>query len=525
LNLSSPNTSRSERYEFLHGLTFRQALNFYRYLHDSNELGDEERRWAKADMGRDDRFYLLTHTLNRHDAIHPWLYERCREVEANPDGYLDLWAREHYKSSIITFAGIIQEIIKNPEITIGIFSHTRPIAKGFLRQIKREMEGNPNLLAMYPHIFWENARRDAPKWSEDDGIIVKRKTNPKEATIEAHGLVDGQPTSKHFALRVYDDVVTRESVTTADQIKTVSAAWELSLNLGTVAGKEWYLGTRYHANDTYRTIIERKAAIPRIYPATNDGTEEGEPVLMPADVLTKKRRDMGPYTFGCQMMQNPSADRVQGFKLEWLRTYSRQPTGGNCYLICDPAGEKKKDNDYTVQLVIMLCEDENYYLVDGIRSRLNLTERTESLVRLHRKWRPIRTGYEKYGKDSDIEHIRYVQEQENYRFEIVPLGGPTPKNDRIRKLIPIFEAGRFWLPNDLKFVDHERRVVDLVQIFLSEEYSDFPVSVHDDIFDCTARITDSDMMARFPTKITDVPLDYMSRTNSDRDQLYWSSMR
>ncbi|HTN72853.1 MAG TPA: Hint domain-containing protein, partial [Methylomirabilota bacterium] len=80
------------------------------------------------------------------------------------------------------------------------------------------------------------------------GIIVKRKGNPKEATVEAWGLVDGQPTGRHFILRVYDDVVTRESVTTAEQVKKTTDAWELSLNLGvseTRGGRERYIGTRY----------------------------------------------------------------------------------------------------------------------------------------------------------------------------------------------------------------------------------------------------------------------------------------
>lgn len=432
---------------------------------------------------------------------HPWIFARCREVQAEPNGYLDLWSREHYKSTVITYAKTIQDILNDSGITIGIFSHTRPIAKGFLRQIKREFEMNEFLKGLFPDILWENPQKESPKWSEDDGLIVKRASNPKEATLEAWGLVDGQPTSKHFKLMVYDDVVTRESVTTPEMIRKVTEAWELSRSLGSEGGYSRYIGTRYHFNDTYRTLIQR--GIPaRIYPATEDGEVDGEPVLLSRERLAEKRREMGPYTFGCQMLQNPKADETQGFREEWIEKtrYSGQNDGAgmNIYILVDAASEKKKTSDYTAMMVVGLAQDGNYYILDMVRDRLNLTERTEKLIYLHRKWHPRRVGYEKYGKDSDIEHIQAEQARQNYRFEIVQLGGAMPKNDRIRRLIPDFEQGRIWIPTLMHRVNYEGQQVDLALALVEEEYKPFPVGLHDDMLDALARIKDEELGAVWP---------------------------
>lgn len=448
----------------------------------------------------EDLFFLISVACKRPDLNHDWLYDRCREVEANPNGYLDLWSREHYKSTIITFGKTIQDILSDSSITVGLFSHTRPIAKAFLAQIKREFEANTFLQDLFPDVLHKNPSKEAPKWSLDDGIIVKRKSNPKEATIEAWGLVDGQPTSKHYKLMVFDDVVTRESVTTPEQIAKVTEAWALSLNLGSQGGYKRYIGTRYHANDTYKTMMDRNAAIPRIYPATKDGEMNGEPVFMSRESLLEKRESMGSYIFASQMLQNPLADNAMGFDLDWLMYYNSITnfSGWNFYLLCDPASEKNKTSDYTTMVVIGLATDKNYYLVDGVRDRLNLTERTNWLFRLHRKWSPKSVGYEKYGMQSDIEHIRYVQNQENYRFNIKELGGSMPKNDRIRRLVPIFENYRFFMPHKLPFKATDDKIHDFIAELIRDEYETFPIGMHDDMLDCIARITDEKLEARFP---------------------------
>src|SRR3990167_6896413 len=240
----------------------------------SGKLDQVVRLLCKADL-----FYLLVRGCRRVDMLNEFAFARTREGEADPDGYLDLWAREGYKSTIITFGKTIQDILSDPEITFGIFSHTRPIAKAFLRQIMRELEGNKALHAAFPDVLWGEDVRQAPKWSEDDGIIVKRKSNPNEATIEAWGLVDGQPTSKHFKVLLYEDVVVACSVTTPEMIAKTRTEMERSYNLGTTPGLRRFVGTRWHFNDAYRTIVERGTAVKREYPGRLGGTEDGKSVF------------------------------------------------------------------------------------------------------------------------------------------------------------------------------------------------------------------------------------------------------
>jgi len=426
------------------------------------------------------------------------------------NGALDLWAREHYKSTILTYAGSIFRIIRSHgdepieprEVTIGIFSHTKPIAKGFLRQIKYELETNEHLQRVFDDVFWSNPRKEAPKWTEDEGITVKRRSNPKEATVEAHGLVDGQPTSKHFLHRQYDDVVTLESVTTPDMIAKTTSAYEMSDNLGIDGGTYGIVGTRYHFADTYGDLIKRGLPV-RIHPCTRDGTDNFTPdncVLMKPETLKAKRISQGPYTFGTQMLLNPKGDSAQTFKTEWLKYSYAAPVsdGLNVYILCDPANEKRRTSDYTTFWVIGLGPDQNYVALDVVRDRLNLTERTAKLFDLHRRWKPIAVGYEKYGMQADIEHIRAEQERRNYRFDVKELGGQVPKLDRIKKLIPLFETGRIYLRNTCMYTDYQQQTRDLVQVFVEEEFKAFPVMVHDDMLDCLARVVDPDLGAEFP---------------------------
>jgi phage terminase large subunit-like protein len=479
------------------------AMEFWKLF----EGKSKDKNFAVRELCRADLFYLLVRVCQRKDMVNDFAFARCREVEAKPNGMLDLWAREHFKSSIITFGLTIQNILQDPDITIGIFSHTRPIAKAFLRQIMRELEANRALHAAFPDVLWGQDVRAAPKWSEDDGIIVKRRSNPNEATVEAWGLVDGQPTSKHFKVLLYDDVVVAGSVTTPEMISKTMTEMERSYNLGTTPGLRRAVGTRWHYQDAYRTVIDRGTFVAREHPGRIGGTEEGDSVFWSEETHLQKRRDMGPYTYAAQILLNPKADTAQGFKREWLRFYKKcDPRGMNGYILVDAASTKKKDSDYTGMHVVGLGVDRNRYVLDMVRDRLNLKERSDRLFALHRRWSGLglkikEVRYERYGLMADTEHLRARMEDENYRFLIREVGGVTSKDDRIKRLIPLFEQGQIWLPESLYYTDWQKEVKDLVRSFVEEEYMAFPFGLYRDLMDSLARMEEPDLKLVWPMAV------------------------
>lgn len=229
------------------------------------------------------------------------------------------------------------------------------------------------------------------------------------------------------------------------------------------------------------------------------------------DALAKLRVDLGTYHFSGQYMQEPVPLGGGEFKEHWIQYYNPigiKPKQMNIVILVDPAGgeetnkKKRKLSDWSVFDVIGLAPDNNYYWLDGVRDRLNPTERVETLFMLHRKWngltaKPPKVGYEKYGMMTDTHYIREKQNMDAYHFPLIELGGSMQKEERIRRLIPDMENGRWYFPNNLIYVDVEGRKFDLVKEFINE-MNTFPRARHDDLMDAKSRVYEADLNMTFP---------------------------
>lgn len=410
----------------------------------------------------EDLWFVVYFVLKVGVANHPFWVSACREVEEGPKSKtLDLWAREHGKSTIITTAETIQTICRDKEERVGIFSHTRPVAKGFLRSIKLVAEESLLLKQCFPDVLYENPAQESPKWSEDDGLIFKREGFYKESTVEAWGLIEGMPTGKHFTTRVYDDIETADVVENPDTVRKLVDRFDLSQNLGTQDGRERVIGTFYSHNGVLTYLRDKKNIhgeniyTTRIKAATSDGTPNGNPVL-----FTQKKLDelkSNEYVFNCQQLLNPTPIGTQ--KLDSSRLMDIEPkfipSAALKFMVIDPAGSGGDGDSWGIHVCAVdpKVDDigaSSVYIVDSCIEPMNDSEAIEQIVRMYLRNGMIqKVGIEKVALSTTEIHVANALKAKG-RHISVDNGSLVILKPAGRKKVDRIEAALAWPLNNSK---------------------------------------------------------------------------
>lgn len=393
-----------------------------------------------------------------------------------------------------TYGSVLYEeyfLGRNPQLTVIGASHTADLANRFSRRVRNGINSQ-EFGDVFPHV----------KIAGDSSSVVSWETN-QGGEYKPVG-VDGTITGRRADLMVIDDPVKNREA--ADSPTQREKAWQWWLSDARTrlkpGGRVVVICTRWHEDDLAGRMLaeepERWTVIKIPMEAgENDplGRQPGErlwPEWFTDQMVIDAKRDTRSWISLYQQEPRP----VEGaeFKRVWINRYDHWPKDSNRVILVDPSGGKKKGGkplgDYTSMWVVALGKDHNAYVVDGQRARLNLTERTELLFELHKKWKPMQTRYEEYGMQADIEHIRTQMESRDYRFKIYEMGGNVAKEARIRRLIPWFEGGRIWFPKNMYREIATGDVQDIVHQFIEEEFAAFPVGKFDDAFDCLARLAE-----------------------------------
>ena len=468
-----------------------------------------------------DLYFLLRYGLERNFVGNKqWWFDRCREVQKEPNGCIDLWGREHGKSLVITIAKTIQDILNDPEITIGISSHTRSMGKSFLRVIKREFEMNNKLKECFPEILFMDPEKESPKWSEDAGIIVKRKGNPPESTCEACGLVEGMPTGRHYQVRVYDDILTMESASSPEMMQKVLDAMDMSQNLGKIGGVARIIGTRYKKGDPYEEYIKRGQFKPRIKPATDNGRVDGKPVYFTQEEWENKVTSMSTAILASQMLQNPMASDAVIFQPEWFNLWPADkplPAFDAVFQVFDGATSAKQTADYSCLLTFGLFKaregDKRHscMIVDCFMEQWAYPDvRDEVAKQYQNKFGALDRGVDGIIIEDKSSGSAMIPEFRRANINVISFNpGKLDKIARANLVSPLVRDGLVWLPESRNPKFKGRPMTWLSAGW--DQLLAFPNVAHDDFVDCvTSFLAVMDKMGYIRGKV--VP---------PREQSYW----
>ena len=439
-----------------------------------------------------DLWFIVFAVFEIQAANHPFVVKACRDVQFGPKDYtLDLWGREHFKSTIITKAETIQEILNNPEERIGIFSHTRANAKGFLRPIKNLFEESDLLKTCFPDILYQKPESEAPKWSEDEGIIVKRKGSYTESTVEAWGLIEGMPTSRHYTKRKYDDIMTQDYVNSPDQMMELAEKFDHSQNLGTDGGTHRVIGTPYHYNDVYALLRKKKDPLGknvynvRLKPSTDNGKINGKPVLISQQRLDNLKLDL--KVFNSQHLLDPSPVGVRALDSSYLNyiPHDKIPQHLYKFMLVDPAGDDKDGLGDSWSIMVFgvdpFLDDlgaSDIYILDGLVTPLREEAAPRDIATIYkRNGMILQLGVEKVGISTAEIHVKnallqegiYISQEEGTLVVLRPGGLDNEK--RIQKLVP-------WSLFNRK-INIDERVPEALKMRIQMEMDQFPFW-HDD---------------------------------------------
>lgn len=166
-----------------------------------------------------------------------------------------LLPRDHQKSALVAYR-VAWEITKDPTLTVLYISSTSGLAEKQLKFIKDILT-----CAQYRRYWPEMVNEDEgkrEKWTEKEIMLdhPKRKEEGiRDSTVFTAGLTTSI-TGLHCNICVLDDVVVRENAYTTEGRKKVADQYSLLSSIETADAREWIVGTRYHPNDLYGTLID-----------------------------------------------------------------------------------------------------------------------------------------------------------------------------------------------------------------------------------------------------------------------------
>ena len=418
---------------------------------------------------------------------------RQRQLQAGSRAAVFL-PRSFFKSTICTHGAITWELLRDPNLRVGLVAANKEMAEQFMLPTKVTFEENPLFSALFPDYCprkSESGKVIDGDWSSTKITLPNRTINADVPSIKCLG-AGGAAAGNHFDLLSVDDLVSDKELdasrsATSEMLK--KGQW-FSSNQDTLlvsprTSRVFLAATRYAIDDPYEDIfqeiktqygywdelpyeINEETGIWDVY--YRMAIEQDEYIF--PEKMGKRELDRiklkDQWKYYTQYLNNPHSAAVSEFIDYTVKDCELDFTNNNGYIIhtrykkvylhdcivtlgLDPAASEKRLSARTSRSAIVVQAKDvegNRYYIDGSVGYYTPTKLYDELFRLYTKFRGYvsSSNIEAHGGFKIVWNSIIEEEQKRQVWIGRKRINPLPDKDaKLRDFIqPLLHGGKIW---------------------------------------------------------------------------------
>lgn len=218
--------------------------------------------------------YFFAKGVLGRDYLSPSLHVPfCKSLVGTPPyRKLRLMPREHAKTSIVSHALPMHIHIQPADnnlyfpgragvnIRVLLAGEKEERASNNLSVIQNAYESNPIVKAFWPHVCWDEPRKQAKKWN-NQALVLPRDIKYPDPSLQAIG-VGGAITGARFDVIIKDDIISIAAANSPVVMQTATD-WHVAVRalMESAHSLEFIVGTRWAVMDTYQYIIDNDPTV------------------------------------------------------------------------------------------------------------------------------------------------------------------------------------------------------------------------------------------------------------------------
>lgn len=383
---------------------------------------------------------------------------------------------------------IIWLIAFKKKLYINVDSADKENAERILFDVAFELSNNKRLIKDYGLLFSRKKSQDDIKQTKISNFMTENGIR-----VEAHSTQESMRGRIHLNQRpdflLLDDFETNKTKDSIAYTKQIKEHISEALAGMSPEASILYLGNYISEFANVQFLIDRAKTDHRIkilnVPVLVDGKPSWEAKYALSDEealatgkvsIEDKKRQLGPYVFSYEMMNQPVDEALAEFKKEWMQKTNEsvlEHMQVNTFITIDPAASKKDHADYTGVSIIKVTKDNKWYVTTQ-QLKMNSAELINHMFYLVEKYAPELIGIEETTFTLAVQP--FLEEEMARRskwFVVTPLKhNGQNKEQRIRGLIPRMANKGIFFVGDNDALFNEMRV--------------FPRGLNDDVLDSLA---------------------------------------